>query len=173
MQTFLPYPDYEKSARCLDNKRLGKQRVESYQILKTLACGRIQHSLTEKRGFKYDNGLYLRKTPWYNHPATKMWKGCEWALFDYTVAICKEWIRRGFEDTVYDKIDVVMSNFPLPPDLTLITGTQTNYPKWFNCPELFASHRSNLLRKNPVWYEQFNWSEFPNMEYWWPTKNGY
>ncbi len=26
MQTFLPYPDFTKSAQCLDNKRLGKQR---------------------------------------------------------------------------------------------------------------------------------------------------
>ena len=34
MQTFLPYPDFARSARCLDNRRLGKQRVESYQILR-------------------------------------------------------------------------------------------------------------------------------------------
>lgn len=36
MQTFLPYPSFIKSAQCLDNKRLGKQRVEAYQILQIL-----------------------------------------------------------------------------------------------------------------------------------------
>jgi len=33
MQTFLPYPDLRDSVACLDNKRLGKQRVEAMQIL--------------------------------------------------------------------------------------------------------------------------------------------
>ena len=36
MQTFLPYPDIEKSLNSLDSKRLGKQRVEAYQILNIL-----------------------------------------------------------------------------------------------------------------------------------------
>ena len=33
MQTFLPYPDFARSARVLDRKRLGKQRVETLQVL--------------------------------------------------------------------------------------------------------------------------------------------
>ncbi|MFN7881952.1 MAG: pyrimidine dimer DNA glycosylase/endonuclease V, partial [bacterium] len=33
MQTFLPSPSFAESARILDNKRLGKQRVECKQIL--------------------------------------------------------------------------------------------------------------------------------------------
>jgi len=28
VQTFLPYPDFKKSAECLDFRRLGKQRVD-------------------------------------------------------------------------------------------------------------------------------------------------
>ena len=32
MQTFLPYQNFIKSAKCLDYKRLGKQRVEALQI---------------------------------------------------------------------------------------------------------------------------------------------
>ena len=35
MQTFMPYPDYSESARCLDRQRLGKQRVEAFQILRS------------------------------------------------------------------------------------------------------------------------------------------
>ena len=36
MQTFLPYPDFIASARVLDSKRLGKQRVEALQVLRGL-----------------------------------------------------------------------------------------------------------------------------------------
>ena len=64
MQTFLPYEDFEKSARVLDDKRLGKQRSESIIILKTLL------GVYEKEGRK----------GWPHHPATKMWAGHEVAL---------------------------------------------------------------------------------------------
>jgi hypothetical protein len=36
MQTFLPYPDYKLSASVMDMRRLGKQRVETWQIIKAL-----------------------------------------------------------------------------------------------------------------------------------------
>ena len=62
MLTFLPYADFGLSARCLDRKRLGRQRVECLQILRTL------------RGVS---------TGWRNHPAVKMWQGCENTLALY------------------------------------------------------------------------------------------
>jgi hypothetical protein len=34
VQTFLPFSDFEASARVLDVKRLGKQRVECIQVLR-------------------------------------------------------------------------------------------------------------------------------------------
>lgn len=37
MQTFYPFEDQNKTFACLDYKRIGKQRVEGYQILRTLA----------------------------------------------------------------------------------------------------------------------------------------
>jgi hypothetical protein len=36
MQTFLPYKDFDLSAKALDNKRLNKQILEGYQILNVL-----------------------------------------------------------------------------------------------------------------------------------------
>ena len=36
MQTFLPVTDFEESARLLDSPRLGKQRVETLQVLLAL-----------------------------------------------------------------------------------------------------------------------------------------
>ncbi|WP_407659745.1 pyrimidine dimer DNA glycosylase/endonuclease V, partial [Kineococcus indalonis] len=34
MQTFLPYPGFARSAAVLDAPRLGKQRVETLQVLR-------------------------------------------------------------------------------------------------------------------------------------------
>ena len=144
MQTFLPFPDYEKSAQCLDNKRLGKQRVECLQILNVL---------TSKK----------EKVAWQNHPAVKMWKGFEPALLDYTRAVCLEWKSRGFNDTVYDKVN----------NLFKFNDENKLLPHWFGKEIFHASHRANLLRKNPIWYGILGWKESSDMEYWWPTKNGF
>jgi hypothetical protein len=82
MQTFLPYPDFEESAKALDRLRLGKQRVEVFQILRALRSG----------------------GGWVHHPAVKMWKGHEDCLIRYGEAICAEWTRRGYKSTInYDE----------------------------------------------------------------------
>lgn len=41
MQTFLPYPNFIGSAKVLDVRRLGKQRVENLQIMQTLLGKRV------------------------------------------------------------------------------------------------------------------------------------
>tara|TARA_R110002153_G_scaffold81222_4_gene205981 strand:+ start:9283 stop:9732 length:450 start_codon:yes stop_codon:yes gene_type:complete len=79
MQTFLPYPDFVDSAKSLDNKRLGKQRVEALQILK---------------------GIYIPDYGWRHHPCVKMWKDYPHALQLYMNACIDEWIDRGFKNTM-------------------------------------------------------------------------
>lgn len=76
MQTFLPYESFSESAKCLDWRRLGKQRVEAMQILNTISG--------VSRG-------------WVNHPAVKMWRGYEEALQMYFNAISMEWVKRGYQ----------------------------------------------------------------------------
>ena len=78
MQTFLPLPDFAESARCLDWRRLGKQRVEAFQILNTLING----------------------GRWKNHPAVLMWAGYEEALASYMTACIDEWVRRGYNNNM-------------------------------------------------------------------------
>lgn len=85
MQTFLPHADYKKSAQVLDRLRLGKQRVEGYQILRTLL------------------GI---SDGWSNHPATKMWRGHERELYAYVTACINEWTQRGYKNTIV---------LPVPP----------------------------------------------------------
>jgi len=81
MQTFLPYSDFEKTVKCLDWRRLGKQRVEAMQIYNIVA-GR-----TDRKG-------------WVNHPAVKMWRGYEDALAVYQNSCIEEWIRRGYNNNM-------------------------------------------------------------------------
>lgn len=93
MQTFLPYADFQKSVEVLDYRRLGKQRVETFQVLNIL----------------------LERTPtkgWRNHPVTLMWTGYESALKLYQNTTIAEWIRRGYNNNMsYEEVnldDVVM-----------------------------------------------------------------
>lgn len=79
MQTFMPLSTYRESAKVLDYRRLGKQRVECKQILQVLTGA--------SRG-------------WANHPAVKMWSGHSDQLTLYAVEICMEWRRRNYRDTL-------------------------------------------------------------------------
>ena len=94
MQTFLPYANFDKSAQCLDYRRLGKQRVECKQILNAL-CG---------------------NSGWKNHPAVKMWNGYENALKAYMNACIKEWVRRGYNNNMnLHNLDVHGTTIDMPP----------------------------------------------------------
>ena len=132
MQTFLPYPDFEECARCLDWRRLGNQRIEALIILRTL------------RG-QTSGG-------WRHHPAVKMWRGHENELGHYLNAMCDEWVRRGYRNTIRRRR--VKSPLRMPP--------------WLGDERLHASHRSNLLRKDPEHYSRFGWREPPDLPYFWP-----
>jgi len=95
MQTFLPYPSFEESAAHLDNKRLGKQRVEALQILRALQRG--------------------PGAGWYNHPAVQMWKGHELALMLYHDAVIDEWKRRGFRNYMASLTKQQKEKATMPP----------------------------------------------------------
>ena len=142
MQTFLPFSCFTESAKALDNKRLGKQRVETLQLLKALFLG------PEFNG---------RKTPWFNHPACKMWRGNDRSLIRYGIIICSEWISRGYKDTCLGKIEQFRPYFANESD-----------PSWLSNVEFHLSHQSNLIRKDAVFYGD----KFPgvpsNLEYVWP-----
>lgn len=143
MQTFLPYPHMKKSAQVLDRQRLGKQRVETMQIMKAL--------LVEGVG-------------WANHPATRMWQGYELALFRYQVAIVAEWKRRGYKDTCLEKTKLILlENRPG------IAKTELVFPPWFGDASFHRAHKSNLVRKNPEHYREFFPRVPDNLPYVWPA----
>jgi hypothetical protein len=96
VQTFLPYPDFRASCLVLDDRRLGKQRVETFQILRALTWPTYA---------------------WKNHPAVAMWRGFVPALVAYGLASCAEWTRRGYGDTVADQLAAwgTHPSYDLPP----------------------------------------------------------
>ena len=150
MQTFLPYADFAQSAAALDMKRLGKQRVETMQILKALLTG----------------------TGWVNHPATKMWAGHTLALLDYQLAVCDEWTHvRGYKDTCADKtIALVQEHVPASDCDTFFLSGSYDAPAWLGDESFHISHQSNLLRKD----QEFYGPQFPgvpdDLDYVWPVR---
>ena len=126
MNTFLPYLSFARSAKCLDRRRLGKQRLEARQILATLRRG----------------------GGWRHHPAVRMWRGYEAALARYMNACIREWIRRGYRNTMR----------------LARTGGKPRMPPWLGDQAFHSAMRSNLLRKDP-YYSRFGWSEPPTLPY--------
>lgn len=85
MQTFLPYKDFRKSLECLDFRRLGKQRVESSQIL---------------------DCLLGKKSGWKNHPAVKMWSKSLSALTSYYNLSLDVFAERGGRNIILKHKDI-------------------------------------------------------------------
>jgi hypothetical protein len=150
MQTFLPYADFAESARVLDARRLGKQRVETLQIMRALR---------------------IPGHGWRNHPAVRMWRGYEEALAAYGLAICAEWRRRGYADTCADKIVselVVMTRRRHVRSQSALRALDL-LPPWLGRRALHTSHRSALVRKHPARYRYFFGAVRDDLPYVWPV----
>jgi hypothetical protein len=129
MQTFLPVADFAESARLLDSARLGKQRVETLQVLRALE---------------------LPDYGWSSHPVVHMWRGRTAGLVGYGRAMVAEWRARGFADTT----DLQIAEFA--PELAGASQAELAaaglLPSWIGDEQLHLSHRSNLLAKDPDFY---------------------
>lgn len=139
MQTFMTHRFNSETAKVLDDKRLGKQRVEAYQILKAL------------RGEYDDTGA------WVNHPATVMWRGHIHALAIYGYEMCEEWQLRGYDDSLLTKFAQIANES---------LNAWVTEPWWVNNELLHMTHRSNLIRKFPEYYG--GWQLPSNIPYIWP-----
>lgn len=139
MQTFICEHILSLSASRLDNKRLGKQRVETIQIA---MC------------------LLEKETQWKNHPAIRMWRGYEkYLVYIYLSSILTEWDIRGFNS---DKCKQHYTRL-----MNVVKDSELISPPWLN--DLFINaHRSNLIRKDATHYQKF-WPMLDgSLEYIWP-----
>jgi len=179
MQTFLPYPSYEKSANVLDQKRLWKQLVEGLQILDTLVTKKSHSCFHCSRTVDNPEDIgdtcvygYLSKhkwqiTPWYNHPAVKMWKGYEQSLLIYIENILVANKKRNS----HIKLDKTIESYH---KLAHIIADSPQYklesPWWLGYDKFHQSHRANLLRKNYDYYIKY-FNEDLTTPYWWPSEH--
>lgn len=170
VNTFVISSDFDECARYLDRKRLGKQRVEAYQVLRILL---FLHRLGEHFKHPYPGGStgrdIVKRSEWVkeirtrysneemgltfdgelvpmarafrlgfsSHPIVRMWVGYENALKLYINAMIKEWLNRGYKNT--------MATYDVPENSTK--------PWWVYTKALINSHKASLHRKLPTHYE--------------------
>lgn len=90
----MPLPSITESVRCLDWRRLGKQRLEALQIFRIVA------DITPD-------------SRWRHHPAVKMWMGYTGAIAFYMDSCIEEWIKRGYKNTMFiQPLDVYRLTYP-------------------------------------------------------------
>jgi hypothetical protein len=161
MQTFMTKLNFRDTAKELDDKRLNKQALEGWQILMNLLAVDPQGNHRTPKG-------------WSNHPAVKMWRGHEFSLALYVVAMCDEWIERGHNTVVRQKVEDTMRHA-----VALDKPIGETPPPWYQdlntLGSVARSHRLALLSKNYDWYKQFKWAEDTGVppetyEYVWPVK---
>lgn len=152
MQTFLPCAGFTASARTLDRRRLGKQRVEALQVLRALVVP----------GYG-----------WRHHPAAKMWTGYEEALTRYGLEVCAVWCELGAADTCAVKLtgeferSVRTSAIRTQPQLE----AAGEVPPWLGDEAVHRSHQSALVRKDPDHYGTRFPGVPPDLPYVWPPSD--
>lgn len=152
MQTFAPYADFEASLRALDQKRLGKQRVEVIQIVRALTVP----------GYA-----------WSSHPAVLMWQGYEEALGRYGLVSCAIWTERGFGDSCAETIQADLRAYGIAEIRSYAELAEAEaLPPWLFDEAVQLSHRSSLLRKDPEHYGPLFPPDTPtDLEYVWPARS--
>lgn len=133
MQTFLPYTNFKEIASELDSKRLNKQILECYQILNVLS------NPSPTAG-------------WRNHPAVKMWRGYEQALFKYAMTMVSEADARSI------RTEKNVANLQrLRRESGINWGK--SMPQWLHnkavMRRITTTHKANLYKKAPELYPQY------------------
>lgn len=150
MQTFLPYADFLASAKVLDAKRLGKQRVETVQVLR---------------------GLTVPGYGWRHHPAVKMWRGYEEALVRYGLDMADVWTATGRADTTAATLLADLGTGAEIRTQEALAGAG-ELPPWLGDPAVHHSHQSALLRKDPGFYRPLFGPDVPDdLPYVWPASD--
>lgn len=143
MQTFLPYPGFSDSAAVLDGARLGKQRVETLQILRA---------------------LQLPDYGWQNHPAVLMWRGRVPALVSYGLSCVATWRALGHADSTAHQIAEFAPQAGTQSELR----RRGLLPSWLGDERVHESHRSRLIAKNAAYYRPLFPDTPAELDYYWP-----
>lgn len=147
MMTFRPYANHQQSAKVLDYRRLGKQRVEAYQIMSAM----MAQATGEQGG-------------WTNHPIVLMWAGRRNPYLDhhcgqmhlddlikYYYSMATEWERRGYNHSMdYKVLPFQLMTSKFGDKLAYLA----DHPLPWG-PKNELQHKHILLRKDPEHYGRF------------------
>lgn len=136
MQTFLPHTNTLDAARALDNKRLNKQILEGYQILKVLSGASPSGA-------------------WRNHPAVLMWKGYEMGLWSYVRSMVDIASLRGIKtENNVKNLNELYEQFH--------KDWGNEHPAFWldenKVMRIITTHRANLFRKDPIYYAKYQYA---------------
>lgn len=124
VNTFVTSSSVTECAQNLDYRRLGKQRLEAWEMINIL-----EGKKTASNGYA-------------SHPAVAMWKGHVTGLKIYFNAVVDEWVARGYNNT--------MSKYVIDSKDT--KHADELMPWWFSCPVFHLAHKCALLLKEPKHY---------------------
>jgi len=146
MITFLPYPDFAKTAHVLDSYRLNKQMADVAAII-DLLHGEVTDS-TE-----------------YRHSVVQSWNGFEVQLIQYGITLCEEWASRGFDSLR------IMEKFLWQMGCASSTTYTMDLPPWFGKKEFHLFHRSLLISMDYNHYSLFFDADTPPvLPFLWPVE---
>jgi len=90
-----------------------------------------------------------------------MWQGYGYILAVYGLAMCTEWVERGYKDNLRDVFASLLDSTP-----------EWGIPPWLGNEAFHESHQKVLMVKNPEHYGRFGWPYWGVAHYLWPTWNG-
>lgn len=124
MITYLPYPDFAETARCLHDVHLADAMVSGLRLLKILLHPEEQSG-------------------WRFHSLGQMWGDHEHALATYLMELSMEDHRRGNAPWVWVEVLEVMPN---------AVDQSPEMPPWIGLADFHISHRAMLKATRPEHY---------------------
>lgn len=144
MQTWLPYPNFEESVKCL---RLEELAIQRYQVLELMEEFH-QVPLEETQLPEDYKPHHLDDLEFIG--LITMWTGYELQLCEYGLVCCDEWQqRRSKRDPMYEKLDFHLMCASNCED---VDGTK---PNWFGDVDFHLSHQAGLVRIAPAHYSSY------------------
>jgi hypothetical protein len=178
VNTFLVDSNFKKSASQLDNRRLGKQRVEAYQILNIIENLRILSGQSGIRCMDNFNTFVNEIKKWYKSQSclyilnddntleesedkdVKLTKGQRLIKMGFSTHPAVEmWF--GYEDALKEYIDAHIHEWihrGYKNTMQIYNVKAKRYPEWIFWSHFHQNHRSALLskeldRNEPTWYQ--------------------
>lgn len=145
MFTYLPYTDFERSARCLTDPILKQQQIDCLDVIEYVFIP-VEY---KDVGSPLERCRIKVEGRWKNHPVSKMWAHYRWALLCYSFAINRECILRGF-DNIESKLKMYGNQVH---QKTMTRKFPNQVPKFIYDMKLKLSHRAALIREDPEHYK--------------------